>query len=340
MLIVGVEVHRFHLREQVVRLAERLNVPVASSFLGRGVFPTLHPQFVGTYLGVVSPPALRETIERSDCVLLLGELVSDTSLGVSADCLDRANLLIAVARDVYIRHHRYQNVPLDQLVPRLLGSPDLPRNRTRAGAFRDHVSPEVLEHGQDGEPIRVRHVIYEVNEFLADHLDVPLVSDTGDCLFAAVDIRSNEIVAPAYYATMGFAVPAALGVQIATGRRPLVLVGDGAFQMTGPEVSHAPESGCTPVIVLFNNTRWEMLQAFFPDAGYNATVSWPFARLAELWGGRGFVARTPGELRSALAAAWAGDTFALIEVTLEPGDVSPILSGFVRAFKARVYTTR
>ena len=39
---------------------------------------------------------------------------------------------------------------------------------------------------------------------------------------------------------MGFAVPAALGVQIASGRRPLVLVGDGAFQMTGPEISHAP----------------------------------------------------------------------------------------------------
>jgi indolepyruvate decarboxylase len=105
-------------------------------------------------------------------------------------------------------------------------------------------------------------------------------------------------------------------------------------------VSHAPEYGCNPVIVLFNNTRWEMLQAFFPDATYNTTVSWPYARLAELWGGRGFVARTPGELRSALAAAWAGDSFALIEVTLEPGDVSPILSGFVRAFKARVYEPR
>ena len=338
VLIVGVEVHRFHLREQVVALAERLNVPVASSFLGRGVFPTLHPQFVGTYLGVVSPPALRETVERSDCVLLLGELVSDTSLGVSADALSKTNLLIAVARNVYIRRHLFQDVPLDRLVPRLLGSPDLPRKATASGAFRDHVSAEAMEAGEDNEPIRVRHVIHALNEFLADHLDVPLVSDTGDCLFAAVDVRSNEIVAPAYYATMGFAVPAALGLQVATGRRPLVLVGDGAFQMTGPEISHAPEYGCNPVIVLFNNTRWEMLQAFFPDAKYNDTVPWPFAKLADLWGGRGFHARTPGELRSALAAAWAGGTFALIEVTLEPGDVSPILSGFVRAFKARVYT--
>ena len=98
------------------------------------------------------------------------------------------------------------------------------------------------------------------------HCGLPLVADTGDCLFASVDIQANEIVAPAYYATMGFAVPAALGVQIASGRRPLVLVGDGAFQMTGPEISHAPQYRCNPLVVVFNNTRWEMLQAFFPDA--------------------------------------------------------------------------
>jgi indolepyruvate decarboxylase len=240
---------------------------------------------------------------------------------------------------VYIGHHRYQYVPLDKLIPRLLASADLPRKATASGAFRDHVSAEVREGGEDGEPIKVKHVIHALNEFLADHLEIPLVSDTGDCLFAAVDVRSNEIVAPAYYATMGFAVPAALGVQVGTGRRPLVLVGDGAFQMTGPEISHAPEYQCNPVIVLFNNTRWEMLQAFFPDARYNSTVAWPFSKLAELWGGRGFVARTPREFREALALAWAGHTFALIDVTLAPGDVSPILRGFVHAFKARVYKT-
>ena len=105
---------------------------------------------------------------------------------------------------------------------------------------------------------------------------MPLVADTGDALFASVDIRSNECIAPAYYATMGFAVPAALGAQIASGRRPLVLVGDGAFQMTGSEISHARKYGCNPIVVLLNNSRWEMLQAFFPDARYNETVGWPF----------------------------------------------------------------
>ena len=108
--------------------------------------------------------------------------------------------------------------------------------------------------------------------------------------------------------------------------------------MTGAEIAHAPEYHCNPIVVLFNNARWEMLQAFFPDAGYNGTVPWPFATLAELWGGRGFDARTPRQLRDALAAASHEERFTLIDVKLQQGDVSPILRGFVSAFKERVYT--
>ena len=67
------------------------------------------------------------------------------------------------------------------------------------------------------------------------------------------------------------------------------------------------------------------------------TVPWPFAKLAELWGGRGFNARTPKEFREALRSAWDDGAFALIDLVLEPGDISPILKGFVHAFKERVY---
>jgi indolepyruvate decarboxylase len=336
VLIVGVEVHRFRLREAVVRLAERLNVPVASSFLGRGVFPTRHPQFVGTYLGVVSPGALRTIVETSDCVLLLGELISDTSLGVSADQLSEANLLIAVADDVFIGHHRYERAPLDRVVSRLLAHPRLP---TRSDDIRVPLEAESSNdraQAEDGA-ITVRQAIGVLNDFVDAHPEVPLVADTGDCLFASVEIRSNECVAPAYYATMGFAVPAAMGIQVSSGRRPLVLVGDGAFQMTGPEISHAAEYGCNPVIVLFNNQSWEMLQAFFPDARYNTTPAWPFAKLAELWGGHGASAPTAAALAEMLDSAWQRPRFSVIEVPLAPGDISPVLQRFVAAFKKKVY---
>ena len=336
VIIVGVEVHRFRLREQVVRLAERLNVPVASSFLGRGVFPTRHPQFAGTYLGVVSPPPLRDVVESSDCVLLLGERISDTSLGVSADRLTESNLILAVADDVFIGHHRYQRTPLTRIVERLEAEESLPR-RTDVFDERPEEDRDRSARPAGTDPVSVRQVIDVLNDFLDEHPEVPLVCDTGDALFASVEIRSNEVMAPAYYATMGFAVPAALGLQITSRRRPIVLVGDGAFQMTGPEISHAPEYDCNPVVIVLNNTSWEMLQAFFPNANYNRTAAWPFARLAELWGGHGTRVTTARELESALTAAWIDTRFSIIEVPLAPGDISPVLARFVAAFKEKVY---
>ena len=76
----------------------------------------------------------------------------------------------------------------------------------------------------------------------------------------------------------------------------------------------------------------------FPDARYNETVHWPFSKLADLWGGRGFRAHTPRQFRDALDAAFAEEKrFSLIEVGLQPGDISPILRGFVHAVKTRVH---
>ena len=73
-----------------------------------------------------------------------------------------------------------------------------------------------------------------LNELLDDNMVV--VADVGDCLFGAADLtiyRKTEFISPAYYTSMGFAIPASIGVSVAApNRRPLVLVGDGAFQMT------------------------------------------------------------------------------------------------------------
>jgi indolepyruvate decarboxylase len=337
VLVAGVEAHRFGLQKKIVTLAERLQIPVVSSFLGRGVFPTTHPQFKGTYLGTVSPAPLREIVEQSDCLLLLGVLISDVSLGIPAESINESNSILCISREVFIKHHVFHNVSLGGLVDGLLRSPHLPRRENCLPGWQAGISPEIFEPFTEDEPIRVRHLIHVINDFVSRHNDFPVVCDTGDSLFAAVDIRADVCIGPAYYATMGFAVPGSIGVQAASGRRPLVLVGDGAFQMTGPEISQCPRHGLNPIVVLLNNSRWEMLQAFFPDAHYNETVPWPFAKLAELWGGRGIEVQTPGQLRDALAQAMTETRFTLIEVRLERGDISPILRGFVEGFKRKVY---
>ena len=98
-----------------------------------------------------------------------------------------------------------------------------------------------------------------------------MTSDIGDCLFTAMEIENTALAAPGYYAGMGFGVPAGIGVAAATGRRPLILVGDGAFQMTGWELGNCRRYGLDPIVILFNNTSWEMLRVFQPES--RSTIS-------------------------------------------------------------------
>ena len=128
---------------------------------------------------------------------------------------------------------------------------------------------------------------------------------------------------------MGFGVPAGIGVQVATGRRPLVLVGDGAFQMTGWELGNCRRLGLDPVVLVFDNASWEMLRAFQPESAFNDLDGWRFAALADALGGRGRRASTRAELRDALAAAWAErGRFQLVQIHLERGVLSSTLRRF------------
>jgi indolepyruvate decarboxylase len=139
---------------------------------------------------------------------------------------------------------------------------------------------------------------------------------------------------------MGFGVPAGLGVQAATGRRPVILVGDGAFQMTGWELGNCRRYGWDPIVIVMNNCSWEMLRVFQPESRFNTLDDWQFARLAAPLGGDGQRVTTRRELAAALERAVAQrGRFQLIEAMIPAGSVSPTLEGFVAALKRRTAAT-
>jgi len=126
---------------------------------------------------------------------------------------------------------------------------------------------------------------------------------------------------------MGFAVPAAIGVQVADRLlRPLVLVGDGAFQMTGTELSTSLKLGFNPIVVVLNNHGYTT-ERFLMEGPFNDIPDWAYHRMPDLLGGGwGFEIRTEGELDQALNAALANqDAFSILNVHLESTDTSPAL---------------
>jgi len=174
----------------------------------------------------------------------------------------------------------------------------------------------------------VERLIAGLNAVLTPEMSV--VCDVGDCLFAALELRVHErthFLASAFYTSMGFAVPAALGAQVATpGLRPLILVGDGAFQMTGTELSTFARLGLDPVVVVFNNHGYST-ERFILEGAYNDIAEWRYERIGELVGPvTGFHAETENEFEQALRGALeTTGRPSLINVHLNTGDASPAM---------------
>lgn len=329
LLLVGVEIRRYGIEAQVAELARRLDIPVATTLMGRGLLNDAGCRLAGTYLGLAGDAALTEQVESSDGLLLLGAIVSDTNFAVSAKRIDFRHAIRVWQGQVEMGHHIYQDVPITALVEALLLR--VPPRKAQAEARTPQFATAMPAPDEAVTPAAIAAA---ANALMLNFGTMPVACDVGDCLFTALDLLPTDLIAPGYYATMGYGVPAALGLQVATGRRPLVLVGDGAFQMTGWELGNARRLGCDPIVLLFNNASWEMLRTFQPEGGYHDRGEWDFASMAAGMGGTGYRVETVGQLQQALVRAQARrGNFQLIDIQLAPGVLSPTLERFVAAVK-------
>jgi len=325
-LLLGVEVRRYGLEAKVAKLAKKLAIPAVTSFMGRGILAETGAPLAGTYLGLAGEAGVRNIVERSDGLLMLGVILCDTNFGVSQQQIDMRSAIHAFDGDVRLGHHVYPGVSLEALVDALLER----ARRLGDAAPVSAVYPTGLK--ADGQPIRPIDIATAVNDLFARHGVMPIASDMGDCLFTAMDIAPTAVLAPGYYATMGPGIPFGLGLQAASGKRPLVLVGDGAFQMTGWELGNCRRYGWNPIVLLFNNTAWGMLKAFQKDTGYNDLDDWRFADMAAGLGGKGVRVASRKALAAALEDAVADETsFRLIEIMIPRGELSRALERFTGA---------
>ena len=237
ILIGGVELFREGAERDFLRLAERLEAPVVTTPLAKGVFPMDHPQHMGIHIGPFSAerdPAARA--QGGPGALARQPAHRHESRRREAQVL-RERSVWAIANRVNVSFHTYTDVTLRDFV-RELADQDLPRFPRAHPLLRQPEAPR-RQHARARAAARIsiNDLLVEVNDFLAEHRGYDVFAESGDMLFGGLEIRQAAgglYFAQGYYASMGFAVPAALGAQIGTGRRPLVLCGDGGFQMTGP----------------------------------------------------------------------------------------------------------
>jgi len=322
VIIADIELARHELTPLAIALAERFNIPIASTLLSKSVVSESHPLYIGVYSGGLSEPALQEYVESSDCLLMLGAFITDVFLGMNTAKLMRQRMLLATSEKIRIGLRSYDQVQLKDFLAGLADAAIAPKT---LGALPAPASvPKPLAEAELATPLSIESFFRILGLHVAE--DSAIVCDTGDALLGAMALRtrgSHDFLSDAYYLSMGFAMPATIGVIAAKPQaRVFPIIGDGAFQMTGTELSTAAKYGMRPIVFVLNNDGYGT-QRHILDGPFNNILMWNYTKLTALLGvGKSWKATTNGELQDAIRAALANDQLSLIEVVVPKHDAS------------------
>ncbi len=327
VILAGVEVCRLGTQEALLEVVERTGYPIATTALGKGVIPEHTASFIGTYFGALANETTRKMVEESDLVLALGAWMTDIDLGGYTANLDPGRMIVANSEKVQVKRHVYDHIPLRDFLA-ALGSSLSTRVISRPGtAHPFHVLSEPFVPSPEAR-LTTDRFWARINRFIAD--DHILVTETGSCTYEGLKLclpQKADYVSQSFYASIGYAIPATLGIKLAApGYRPIVFVGDGAFQMTGQELSTIIRRNLNPVIFLVNNDGYQVERVIY-DNVYNDLQTWDYTLLPEAYGGkRGLGVRTEGDLESVLKEADEHpDELVFAEIKLERLDFSETL---------------
>ena len=336
VIIIGVELQRFGLQEQLLRLAEKTNIPMAITILSKSIISESHPLYLGTYEGVMGHESTKEYVESSDCLIVLGDLMTDIYLDIFPAQMYKGQAIHVTNERISLRNHNYDNVDIRSFLEGLIDA-DIKKRKflnTFYTKTRKEFSPI------SGQKVTVRRLFERLNSFLTDNMIV--LADVGDALFGSIDLHlrgRTKFLSPTYYASLGFAIPGSIGAQLANpDARILVLVGDGAFQMTGMELATSARYHLNPIIIVLNNSGYGTERVML-DGPFNDIQPLKYSRFAELVGnGQGFVVETEDQLEQALNLAMKHtDGFYILDVHLDPKERSPALQRVSDWFAKRMH---
>lgn len=327
IILAGVELHRYGIADLLSDLLERTGYPFATTLLGKSILSEMHPQFIGSYAGTLSQEYVRQRVETSDCIICLGAFMSDINLGGYTAQLPEAKIINANSDKVKIKHHFYHPVSLPAFMANLTSKlqfkkPESLEIKPAKNAFKKDF--EVIP----SQKLTNARFYARINHFIGNLEGASIViAETGDALIATIDFvlyGDTQYIGQALYTSIGYAVPACLGAALASPeRRPIVLVGDGAFQMTCQELSTIIRHQLNPIFFLINNDGYTIERAIH-EGSYNDIQPWKYHQLPQVFGDSwSCEVRTEGELEQALEKAQNNyKSLSLIEIHLDRLDCS------------------
>ncbi len=316
--------------------AETHGLPVACSFRRQDSFANDHPNYAGE-LGIAGPPALIERARRADLILAVGARLGEmTTQGYTLlDAPVPRQRLVHVYPDagelgrVFVPTLGIQSgTPEFATAAALLPKVDFTGRRVWLEEARgDYLaSLKPMSHDAVFDP---GEAMLRLRDWLPP--DAIVTVDAGNFSGWAQRFlcyrRPGRQLGPTSGA-MGYAVPAAIAAKLThPGRIVVACVGDGGFMMSGPELATAVQYGAAPVILVFNNGMYGTIRAHqeraYPGRVIATDLINPdFAALAQAMGAHGEAVARTADFIPAMERALASGRVAVLELTIDPEQIS------------------
>jgi indolepyruvate decarboxylase len=320
VFLVDADADRFGLTEWIIRLAEANAIPMAYMVPAKGVIDETHPLTIGMYNGAGSPPAIKDRVEGSDCLICVGTRFTDVSTGFFSHKLPEGSVIELNPYSIKIDGETLYAIDARELLTELLAASPLrivssavepPRKSLPPAPF--HVGRELTQTG----------FWQHIAGFLQPR-DI-ITADSGTSFFALAGMpfpKDVTFIGQPIWASIGYGLPAVLGSCLAApNRRQLLFIGDGAFQMTAQELSTLLRLDLKPIIFLLNNDGYTIERLIFgANSSYNDIHSWRYHELPAVLDKANraisHLVRTEDELQAALETARDTAKLNFIEVVL------------------------
>ena len=334
LLIVGGGAISSNASENIYRLAKRIEAPVSSTLMGLGSYPASDAQFLGL-VGMHGTDASAKAFLRADTVIVCGMRFSDRVAGDRAKFHDRKTIVQFDIDAAEIDKNVKSDIPvmadlneiLKALLP-LLDQADHSDWLKEVNAYK--------EYEKSTAELPAAHTVIAAAKKYTD-TDTPVATDVGQHQMWTAQYypfeRGGSFISSGGLGTMGFGMGAAIGACVGTGRKTVLVTGDGSFHMNLNELCTAVSYKLPLVILLTDNNTLGMVrqwQTLFYGKRYSQTTldrKTNYVKLAEAFGAKGLLLAKPEDADKVFSEAFAEDGPVLVDCKIDIDDkVLPMIA--------------
>lgn len=300
-LIAGHQINSFGLHAEVEQLAERMNLPVAQLLLGKSAFNETSAQYMGIYDGEIAEPNIKDYVDHSDCVILLGAKLTDSATAGFSQGFSDDKVIVLNHKDVQVDNETTNEPSLPEIVSAL---DQIDYQYT--GEFPKYEWPKEKAYDLNDEPLTQENYFKVMQDFIRPN-DV-ILGEQGTSFYGSYSLALPEgatFIGQPLWGSIGYTLPATLGTQIADqNRRNILLIGDGSLQLTVQSIATMIRQDLHPIIIVINNDGYTVERKIHgEEAPYNDIQMWDYKALPAVFGGKDvptYDVKTSRELQNTL----------------------------------------